>query len=128
MSTQFIEAVDDIQQNIQDFESLFLNSLSLKKEDIKLLDDIELERNFIAATYLLPSTVMSLQRDYDNLYENLEREYMEAERDCDASYARNCKDALYRLQNLKSNRDKMISLFHLLPALTVERNNRCKHH
>lgn len=128
MSTQFIEAVDDIQQNIQGFESLFLNSLSLKREDIKSLDDIELERNFIAATYLLPSTMMSLKQDYDNLYENLEREYTEAERDCDAIYARSCKEALYRLQNLKSNLDKMISLFHLLPAIIVERNNRCKHH
>ena len=126
--SQFIEAVDDIQQNIQGFESLFLSSLSLKKEDIKSLDDVELERNCIAATYLMPSTIMSLKQDYDNLYANLEREYMEAERDCDASYSRSCKEALYKLQNLKSNLDKMISLFHLLPVLIIERNNRCKHH
>lgn len=126
MSTQFIETVDDIEKNIQGFVSLFLNSLSLKSEDIKLLDDIELERNFIAATYLSPGTIMSLKRDYDNLYKNLEREYMEAERDYDVNYAANCKEALYRLQNIEPNLEKMVGLFHLLPALVVEKNNRHK--
>lgn len=126
MSMQFIETADDIQQNIQDFESLFLHSLSLKQEEIKSLNDVELERHFIAASYLLPNLIMSLQRNYDNASKNLEQEYADAERDCDISYAKSCKEALYKLQNLKPTLDNMLRLFHLLPDLTVEKNKRHK--
>lgn len=126
MSTHYIEAVKDTEQDIENFCGLFLNSLSLTLENIKSLDDIELERNFIAATYLSPNKMISFNRDYDNLYNNLEREYMDAVQEHNVNYANDCKEAISRLLNIKPNLEKMINLFHLLPALVVEKNNRNK--
>lgn len=121
---QFIRELESLEQTMQYALDLFSSSFSLTSEDIKSLNDIELERAYIAATYWASFDIVSINLEYYNLLKDLERACMETAATFDFDCANKYKEAMSRLKNFKPFLEKIVRLFNLLPELVVERRKR----